>query len=191
MDGDVVQELCFPTTSLPLRATSKARDAPSAPACEQRSVGTVQHRHPLPRHNVPLCAARPLPPSLPRFPYSRQCHPFPALLGDRGALAGRALLAALAKGKKGQDPGQEAAAGPREMLWVRGSPGSGDPSPESWNGVSTPRAHRVPCCLICAPQRGHRWRNSGNLPPHGYNQVPIPSLVLLPPPSRQSRVSMG
>lgn len=131
---------------------------------------------PLPRHNVPLCAAGPLlPPSSPhRFPaapYSRQCHPLPALLEDRGALVDQALPAALAKGKKGTGPRSERSSRtPRDAGGQRGprtqrllSVCAGHLSPECWDGVSTPRCrssappHGSPTAWPGVPGKRHGW----------------------------------
>lgn len=121
-----------------------------------------------------------LPPSslcrFPAVPYSRQCHPLPALLGDRGALAGRALPVALAKGKKGRDPRQEGAVGPQEVLGVRGSTGY---STRCWSVLGT---HHRRAGMERAPQ--------GVRAPQGIRALLLPTGPPLPGPCPPARTWM-
>lgn len=162
-----------PRCQLPLppalpRATGMLRGGPGG--APQPSPGAEQSRNPSAPQPLPrpsLChqhkgdfvpQSRPPPP--PRRPHSRQCHPLPALLADRGGHAGQALLVALATGKREGEKGQEAEDGPQEIIWGRGLRGvrglppacTGDASPEG--KASTPWHPLGTSVPACAPQKG-------------------------------------
>lgn len=167
---------------------------PGAGQCGNRTASAppALRRASAPTQYPSLCFRSPpsLPPSLQpaqvpgrREPYSRQCHPLPALLGDQGDLAGRVLPVALAKGKKGQDPHQEGAARARarqlttSMCW---GPVSGK---LGWN--QHPKASelcpspRVPRCLACGPPSKGMDGEIREISPHtGTTSSPAPAQFL-------------
>lgn len=129
-----VQELCSPVASLLPRVTGKAGDARSAPAGEQHTVGTARHGHPCPPPSLcpdtmSLFVLR-VPSSLPPARTGSRPHRthVNAIRSRHSWRTGGPSWTRLSRrpslrGKKGQDPGQKGAAGPREMLGVRGGPG--------------------------------------------------------------------
>lgn len=170
---------CHQRCPEPRGCSGGVQGGPHSPALVQSRAGTRRHRSPcLGRASAtgtksPLCRS-PVPPP-PRRPHSRQCHPLPALLADRGGHAGQALLVALATGKREGEKGQEGEDGPQEIIWGRGLRGvrglppacTGDASPEG--KASTPWHPLGTSVPACAPQKGTDgdiW-GMGKSPPKG------------------------
>lgn len=194
VDGAAVRELCSIIPSLLPRATGKAGDASICPSPERGNAGTARHRHPqpsaepLPRHNIPLCASGPLPPSLPpsslhRFPAGESRTHVNAIhsrhsWGTRGtsragfsrwpSLRGKRVRTHIRK----EQPEPEPDSSPPVC--------AGDPSPESWDGISTPRhqssalPHGSPAAWPVAPPARAWMEKSGKSPPTPAQPAPQP-----------------